>query len=173
MSKPATIVLGAIGVVALAVVLGAFALRNKPRRPASVETHDRVALRPPVVDPDAVLARAPLMPAPDASPKAVVHRRQSVGKDAGAFPTQASLMAKLHELEGTNPPLSLQLAREAVARFPDSPDAPEFEWNVVKSLVNLERFKEAQAEARIMVQRYPGTSWTADIERHVLSIPLE
>jgi TolA-binding protein len=69
--------------------------------------------------------------------------------------------------------LSLQVAREAVARFPDSPDAPEFEWNVVKSLVNMERFKEAQVEARIMVQRYPGTSWTADIERHVLSIPLE
>jgi TolA-binding protein len=76
-------------------------------------------------------------------------------------------------LEETNPPLSLQLAREAVARFPDSPNAPEFEWDVVKALTNLERFKEAQDEARIMVRKYPGTSWTNDIQRHVLSNPQE
>jgi hypothetical protein len=69
--------------------------------------------------------------------------------------------------------LSLQLAREAVARFPDSPNAPEFEWNVIKALTNLERFREAQDEARIMVRKYPGTSWTNDIQRHVLSNPQE
>ena len=69
--------------------------------------------------------------------------------------------------------MSLQLAREAVARFPDSPNAPEFEWNVIKALTNLERFREAQDEARIMVRKYPGTSWTNDIQRHVLSNPQE
>jgi TolA-binding protein len=69
--------------------------------------------------------------------------------------------------------LSLQLAREAVARFPDSPNAPEFEWDVVKALTNLERFREAQDEARIMVRKYPGISWTNDIQRHVLSNPQE
>ena len=69
--------------------------------------------------------------------------------------------------------MSLQLAREAVARFPDSPNAPEFEWNVIKALTNLERFREAQDEARIMVRKYPGTSRTNDIQRHVLSNPQE
>jgi TolA-binding protein len=82
-------------------------------------------------------------------------------------------MAKLHELAASDLPLSLQLARDGVARFPDSPEAPEFEWNVAKSLAAMGRFKEAQAQARIMVEKYPGTSWTSDVQRHLLSNPPE
>jgi hypothetical protein len=35
------------------------------------------------------------------------------------------------------------------------------------------RFKEAQAEARKMLKRYPGDPHTLDVERHRLSNPLE
>ena len=82
-------------------------------------------------------------------------------------------MARLRALAGTNSPLTLQLAREGNIRFPDSPDAPERAWMVVKSLANLERFKDAHDEAAIMVKRYPGTSWSLDVQRHLLSNPLE
>jgi TolA-binding protein len=82
-----------------------------------------------------------------------------------------SLMAKLHELAASDPPLSLRLAKEAVARFPDSPDAPEFEWNVVKALANMERYKEAEDEARIMIKKYPGSDFSADVDRHLLNHP--
>ena len=80
-------------------------------------------------------------------------------------------MAKLHDLAASDPPLSLQLAREAVARFPDSPNAPEFEWNVVKALANMEHYKEAKDEARIMVKKYPGNNFAADVDRHLLNHP--
>jgi hypothetical protein len=168
MSKPAAIISAAIGVAALAVVIGALALRGERSRPAPSEEQETVETAAP-----APRAEAPAPMPPASTAKEVAHRRQPSGRDAGAYPTEASLLAKLHELEETNPPLSLQLAREAVARFPDSPNAPEFEWNVIKALTNLERFGEAQDEARIMVRKYPGTSLTNDIQRHVLSNPQE
>jgi hypothetical protein len=173
MSRPAIVVLGALGVIALAVVLGAFSLRHKPPQPSSVEKGDTVANVPLAMDPDAASRPLPPTPAPAPSPKSSAHHRQPVGKDAVVTLDEPSLLAKLHDLAASNPPLSLQLAREAVARFPDSPDAPEFEWNVVKSLANMERFKEAQEEARVMVKKYPSTSWASDVQRHLLSNPLE
>jgi hypothetical protein len=86
---------------------------------------------------------------------------------------EASLMVKLRALAGDDPPLTMRLAKEGNARFPDSPDAPERAWMIVKSLANLQRFKEARDEAKIMVKRYPGTSFAYDVERHLLSNPLE
>jgi hypothetical protein len=55
----------------------------------------------------------------------------------------------------------VRLAREANDSFPNSQDAAERAWIIVKSLDNLKRFHEGQAEARIMVERYRGTSWAA------------
>jgi len=86
---------------------------------------------------------------------------------------EASLMKKLRALEGTNPPLTLRLAREGNRRLPDSPDAPERAWMAVKALANMENFREARDEARVMVKRYPGTSWSLDVQRHLLSNPLD
>jgi TolA-binding protein len=57
-------------------------------------------------------------------------------------------------------------------RDPDGPDAPERAWMIVKSLVDLQRFSEAKDEAQAMVNRYPGTSWAQDVQRHLLSNPL-
>jgi hypothetical protein len=82
-------------------------------------------------------------------------------------------MVRLRQLEETDPPLSLRLAREGNARFPNGPDAPERAFIVVKSLVDMARFKEAQQEARKMLKAYPNDPRTLDVERHLLSNPLE
>jgi hypothetical protein len=82
-----------------------------------------------------------------------------------------SLVSRLRDLAAWDPPSSLALAREALARFPRSTDAPEFEWNVVKALANMDRYSEAEREARTMVERFPGNPFTDDVERHVLNHP--
>ncbi|HVV53426.1 MAG TPA: hypothetical protein VHO06_27460 [Polyangia bacterium] len=104
---------------------------------------------------------------PDVAPAALTRR------DVAALVSEASLMVKLHQLAETNPPLSLELARRGNARFPHSADAPERAFIVVKSLVDMGRFNEAQQEARRMLKDYPNDPHTNDVERHLLSIPLE
>jgi hypothetical protein len=86
---------------------------------------------------------------------------------------EAALMVRLRQLGETDPPLTLRLAREGNARFPNSPDAPERAFIVVKSLVDMTRFKEAQEEARRMLKNYPNDPHTLEVERHLLSNPLE
>jgi cell division septation protein DedD len=169
MSKPASIVLGALVVIALAVVLAAFALHSK--RPPSVEQQEPVATAPQAIGFDAAPKAMPTPLPPDASPKNVAPRRPPAGKDAGVLLREAALLTKLHDVAASDPALSLRLAKQALARFPDSPDAPEFEWYVVRSLSNLARFDEARDEAHIMLKKYPGTSWSNDVQRHVLSNP--
>jgi hypothetical protein len=171
MSKPAIVILGALGVIALAVLLGAFALRHKPPQPPSVEERDTVASVPPAVHPDSARKPQPATPPPASASRGAAHYRQPAEPDAGKRLDEASLMAKLHDLAASDPPLSLQLAREAVARFPDSPNAPEFEWNVVKAMANMEHYNEAEDEARVMVKKYPGNNFAADVDRHLLNHP--
>jgi hypothetical protein len=91
---------------------------------------------------------------------------------ASNSPDEASLMSKLHDLGETNPALSLQLAREGNQRFPGSEQAPERGWIVCKSLVNMRRFEEARDEAKVMVEKYPDTTWTTDVQKHLLVNPL-
>jgi hypothetical protein len=165
MSKPATVVIGAAGVIALAVIL-AFALRDKG--PAPPEVSGLVAA--PAPSDSTAAAVKPLPPLPP-SLVAGPRLRKPTEVDAGKQLDEASLMAKLHDLAASDPSLSLQLAREAVARFPDSPNAPEFEWNVVKALSNMEHYKEAEDEARVMVKKYPGNDFAADVDRHLLNHP--
>ena len=56
-------------------------------------------------------------------------------------------------------------------QFKESQDAPERAWIIVKSLMNMERTDEARAEAAIMLQKYPGTSWANDVHRHMFVNP--
>jgi hypothetical protein len=163
MSKPATAILGALAIIALLAILGALALHHKP--PSAVEKQE------PLVTTATENLDTPAMLAPDAASKGVFPRRPPVGRAADAPLTPAALLAKLHDLAASDPASSLRLAKEALARFPDSPDAPEFEWTVVRSLINLQRFDEARDEARSMIKKYPGTSWSSDVQRHVLSNP--
>ena len=173
MSKPAITII-TVAALVLAAMLAVFALRivGKASREredsdhgAAVESAEPAPVRepigaapPPPVDKLATEAAAPRRPAP-------------AGRDAGARLDEASLISQLHDLAASDPPRSLALAREAVARFPDSPNAPEFEWNVAKALANMDRYQEAEEEARRMVQRFPGNAFADDLEHHLLNHP--
>lgn len=86
---------------------------------------------------------------------------------------EALLMKPLRGLVETDPSEAIALAREAESRFPQSERASEREWSVVKALVNLKRFHEARDLAQVMVDRYPGDPWAAEVERHLLVYPLD
>jgi hypothetical protein len=122
---------------------------------------------------------APLVPAPPPPSAPIAKNNEPIPPGRPVRPEasaplagEAAIMERLRGLEGSDPPLTLRLAREANARFPDSPDAPERAWMAVKSLVNMQRLSEAHDEAQTMVNRYPGTSWSQDVQRHLLSNPL-
>jgi len=85
---------------------------------------------------------------------------------------EATIMQRLHAIGETEPSAALGLALEGNARFPASADAPERGWIICRSLVNLRRFSEAVAEARVVVERYPDTPWALDVERHLLVNPM-
>ena len=85
---------------------------------------------------------------------------------------EASTMKRLHELRERDPATELGLALAGNLQFPRSPDAPERGWIICRSLVDLQRFPEAVAEARVVVEQYPNTPWALDIERHLLVNPM-
>ena len=169
MSRPARIIVGAGSAIALVAILAMFALRdNRPSPPPAevpVPVADRSVLSAPA---PAVPNLPPQLPVPSA---AAPKLRKPAPPEVAKTLDEASLLAKLHVLGPSDPPLSLQLAREAVARFPDSPNAPEFAWNVAKALFNMGRMKEAEAEARVMVKKYPGNYFAGDVEHHLLNHP--
>ena len=167
-------------VVALTVFVGVLAVRSRrDERDEARERHEVSAnetVRPALAPSLPSLPSGAEPPAPPPAP-----RRASEPPDPGAARgtgaalspgDEATLMEKLRSLAGSDPQQVLRLAREANAKHPDSPDAAERAWMVVKSLVDLKRFPEAKDEAQTMVNRYPGTSWALDVQRHLLSNPL-
>jgi hypothetical protein len=86
--------------------------------------------------------------------------------------TQSELLQKLRKAQDTDDyMLSYELAREGQRRFPDSPDAPEIAAMVVKSLARMGKISEARAEAETMVNKYAGTHWAREVERHTGAHP--
>lgn len=81
-------------------------------------------------------------------------------------------MTELRALAQSAPERSLALAREGDAHFPGSEDAPERAWFKIRALVNLTRFEEARSEAVVMVDTFRDTPWAGDVERHLLTQPL-
>jgi hypothetical protein len=116
-------------------------------------------------------------PAAQADPATTQARLVTPTAPATAAPTPAlderSIMSALRGLGPEDAERVLQLAREGNARFPNSPDAAERSWTIVKALTTLQRFHEARDEAQLAVQRYPGTTWAQDVERHLLIHPLD
>ncbi len=80
-------------------------------------------------------------------------------------------MRTLRELRGTEPELTLKLARDGNERFQDSPDAAERSWFIVKSLSDLGRHDEARVEGRVLVDKYRESSWAEDVQRHLFVNP--
>lgn len=166
-AKPAIIVLAA-GVIALSALLVVFASREKRSVPPPIETEEPiVAATPPAPSEPAAKPLPPLPTAVATRPRSGMETKANADKGLD----ETSLMTKLHDLAASDPSLSLKLAKEALQRFPDSPDAPEFNWNLVKALFNMGRMEEAKEEARVMVAKYPGNHFAADVDHHLLNHP--
>ena len=172
MSRTRVVALVIVSVGALAI--GALVARGGPRGVGG--TKDRTTVSSDGSDspaPSTTPREATISDRPEATPTAGPDAAALTPRDVAALVSEATLMVRLHQLGETDPPLSLQLAREGNARFPHGPDAPERAFIVAKSLVDMGRFKEAQQEARLMLKNYPSDPHTFDVERHLLSIPLE
>jgi hypothetical protein len=171
-SKPAILLALGAAAMAIAIVFGVFARddkRAKPAVPAPSGTQPSITEPTPSMPTEAVRDPQPPLPAP--VPTAAPRPRPPAEPPAPEPLDEASLIATLHDLAASDPPQSLKLAREARARFPDSPHAPEFEWNVVKALANMDRYEEAAQEARGMLEKYPGNPLSVDVEHHLLHHP--
>ncbi|HEY4185338.1 MAG TPA: tetratricopeptide repeat protein [Polyangia bacterium] len=161
-----------VALAAFLVVRALGAARSLPDAPASGQaTSPEPEVTPPVPAPPVVDAAAPpLLPA-RASAVADPLPRRAPRPAAAAALGEDALLARIDELGPSNLPLTVQLAREALARFPDSPRAPEFAMNLTKSLVHLGRIDEAREAAREMLRKYPDSPFTGEVERHLLTNP--
>lgn len=167
MSRSVRIIAVVAGAIALTVILAMLALRDKQPSRSSQGRTPVVETTPAEPAPVAATTPPPLPSPSVAGPK----QRKPVETQAGKRLDETALLGKLRDLAASDPPLSLRLAREGVARFPDSPNAPEFAWNVAKSLFNMGRIGEAEDEARVMVKKYPGNYFAGDVEHHLLNHP--
>lgn len=167
MATKLAIALGAL--IVCAVILGGKLIgsRSTPVVPAAIES--------PSPPPVAVVAPPP--PPPPARPiMDAAFSPALVKKPVAAKPkllTEAALMERLRKAQDTDEYLlSYDLAREGLRRFPDSPDAPEMAAMVVKSLARQGKASEARAEAEVMVNKYAGTKWALEVERHTGAHPI-
>jgi len=162
-------------VFALVVVVAAiayFLLRTPFQPPDEVATESPArpveVAGPPAPGPTTAPTKESGVNAPDVAPPAT-----------GRPPTAAAggddlvAMETLRELLNSEPRRAIELARQANKRAPDSPDAPERAWIVVKALASLKRFHEARDEAAAMAGKYPDSSWAMDAKRHMLVQPLD
>ena len=82
------------------------------------------------------------------------------------------LLESLSELGADDPELSLRMARETRARFPNSPRSAEPAYFEVRALVNLGRLDEAVSNARALVAAHPHDPLANEVARHLLTHPL-
>src|SRR5579863_6159543 len=166
-AKPSVIVLVA-GVIALAAPLVLFAWRENRPGPVPLEAQEPIAAATtPAPDEPGAMPLPPLPEALATPPRLRIATKPEADKPLD----ETSLMTKLRDLAASDPPLSLRLAKEALDRFPDSPDAPEFNWNLVKALFNMGQIEEAREAARVMVAKYPGNDFAGDVDHHLLNHP--
>jgi hypothetical protein len=156
------------GIALLGTAVGVVALRDG--KPARAPTPDSDSALPEMIEPDVPQARTDSPPIARPLPTAVPSSPKAV---PSANPRdESTLMERLRELRSQDPELSLRLAREGDTKFPGSPDAAERGWFAVRALMEMQRVDEAVAEARGMVEKYRGTFFAADVERHMLTHPM-
>jgi hypothetical protein len=180
MPKASTIAAVMTGVLPLAVVAGVLLLWNHSPSASSAPHGDldrvteplpieHAASTEPVADPEP--PHFETTPVPTSSLVRTASHVIAVEPAPTEPQDEASCLATLHDLAAADPPQSLRLARQAVRRFANTPNAPEFQWNVVKALFNLGRLDEARNEARAMLAKYPNSSFTGDVVHHLLNPP--
>jgi hypothetical protein len=80
-------------------------------------------------------------------------------------------MVRLRDIENGDPAVALDMAREGDVRFAGGSAAAERAMIEVKSLAREGRLSEARGAAEQMVNRYPGTPWALEVERHTGAHP--
>jgi hypothetical protein len=156
-------------VVSVAAVFVAFAaffvLRAPSRERSAAATKSYVAPPLPVVTEPSTHPTIPTQVS-----QASLGASVAVPHDGRALEERA-LMATLRDLRGSNPELTLRLAREGNARFQSSAEAGERSWFIVKALSDLGRHAEARVEGRALVDKHWGTRWAEDVYRHLFVNP--
>jgi hypothetical protein len=170
-SKPSIFALAVAALAAMAVVLALLIRDDDDDQRQRPPTQAQVSLVLPTSPAGGESCAKQSPPPLHASPAAEARAATREGSHTDARLDEQSLVSRLHDLAASDPPRSLPLAQEALARFPHSADAPEFEWNVVKAFANMDRHSEAEKEARTMIERYPGNPFSDDVEHHLLNHP--
>jgi hypothetical protein len=171
LSKRAILAIGGVCVVTASIVFAGITRSHTPPRSAPADTTSPAEETPAPLARPATPEPAPARVVPAPRPVEVARTSANAEPDPGELPDEPGALATLRDLAASDPPRSLKLAKAAVERFPDSPDAPELEWNVVKALFNMGRLDEAKDEARVMVEAYPGTYFAGDVDHHLLHPP--
>jgi type IV secretory pathway VirB10-like protein len=164
------VLLGALILVTVAVGVKMSVSRPKATEPYLAPAEDPKAPEKPVPAPTPRPTRPPVVDAsiPPAAPP--VPKKAATSKPKTL--SEPELMERLRKAQDTDEyQLSYDLAREGLRRFPDSSDAPEMAAMVVKSLARQGKASEARAEAEEMVNKYAGTSWAREVERHTGAHP--
>ncbi|HYO97640.1 MAG TPA: hypothetical protein VER33_24185 [Polyangiaceae bacterium] len=166
----------AIAALVLAVGIGGYLfVRGARPAPAPLQGELAGSATPADTAPPAPAPAAPPLQAetPAARGSALFPASAATTASGPTLADDAALTAQLRSLLTSDPGRALALARAANARFPHSAAAAERAWVVVRALAELQRFHEARHEARVVAQRYAGTHWADDVERHLLVYPLD
>lgn len=155
------------GVLLLCCVpVGAFVVFMATREPVR-QQHTVAESRQPVApSPRQPVAAPPRQP--DPVPAQVVLEEE---KSSAAPDEEQAVIDELRRLQFDTPEKSLELARSALARFPDGPTVAERSWYEARALVSLGRFADARRVAEWMLDHHPESPFTADARRHLLSHP--
>jgi hypothetical protein len=167
--KTTAIILGVTATVVLVSIGAVCALRVGQAPPSAASLPVPLPRR---AEPSPLSAETGAKPAlPSTVAKVAPKPRRPALPDAAKPADPAALLAKINELGPSNLPLTVELARDALARFPDSPTAPEFAMNLAKALLHMGRVDEAREEARRMLRNYPDSPFTREVEHHLLTNP--
>jgi hypothetical protein len=155
---------GAIAVLIAGAALPAFC--DAPRREAGAPPSTSAARALQLSVPAA--AAWPASSSPRSPPAASV---PAAALGDGLLVDEPTLMDTLRDLRGSDPSLTLQLARQGNHHFKDSAGAAERSWFIVKALSDLGRHDEARREGRVLVDKFTKTRWAQDVYRHVFVNP--
>jgi hypothetical protein len=157
-------------VVSVAAVLAAFAAFFVFRSSAPPVEARSTSEPPGAAQTSAERESAARLPSPSPSARAALSAPTTTARDELLL-DEPALMATLRELRGSDPQLTLQLARDGNLRFKDSAGAAERYWFIVKSLSDLGRHDEARIAGRTLVDEYRETRWAEDVYRHLFVNP--
>jgi hypothetical protein len=108
------------------------------------------------------------MPAEHAS---VAPTAASSGSAPPTWVDEDALMTEARSMVDVDAAAALAIAREGDRRFPSGDAAAERAMIEVKALARQGRLSEARGAAEQMVNRYPGSPWALEVERHTGAHP--